>query len=562
MLEKTKSTGAPVANPEEMPHGTALLKNPLYNRGTGFTKAEREAFSLCGLLPPRVLSMEQHAARILENFYKKPTDLEKYVYMIDLEDRNETLFYRILIDNLETMMPIVYTPTVGQACQQYGHIFRRPRGLFISAKDCGRIADRLKNWPIDDVRVIVVTDGERILGLGDQGANGMGIPVGKLSLYTACAGITPSTTLPIMLDVGTENQAFLNDPLYIGLPERRLKDQAYDDFIEEFMQAIFERFPNTLVQFEDFANHHAFHLLERYRNRYRVFNDDIQGTAAVTLAGLFAALRLIAAEGGPSRKLSEQRLLFLGAGEAGVGIADLVVTAMTEEGLSVQEARERCWFVDSHGLVIKDRTDLAAHKLPFAHDHEPLDNLLAAVDELRPTAIIGVSGQPRTFTREIIEHMAKYNERPIIFSLSNPTSKSECTAEEAYTYSGGRAIFASGSPFPPFKLYGKTFYPGQGNNSYIFPGVGLGVVVSGARHVTDEMFEAAARTLAEQVTEEDMAAGRIYPVLTRIREVSVAIATAVAEIAYREGLATEPEPDDLPQYIREYMYDPRYTPLV
>ena len=548
--------------PEDFPKGVALLHNPLYNRGTGFTDAERERFGLRGLLPPRVLSMEQHAARILENFHKKPTDLEKYVYMIDLEDRNETLFYRILIDNLEEMMPIVYTPTVGQACQQYGHIFRRPRGLFISAKDRGHIAEILANWPNDDIRVIVVTDGERILGLGDQGANGMGIPVGKLSLYTACAGISPSTTLPIMLDVGTENHAFLDDPLYIGLPQRRLKGEEYDAFLEEFMTAVTARFPNVLVQFEDFANHHAFHLLQRYRDRYRVFNDDIQGTAAVTLAGLFAALRLIAADGGPQRRLSEQRLLFLGAGEAGVGIADLVVSAMVEEGLTPGEARNRCWFVDSHGLVVSSRTDLAAHKLPYAHDHAPLTDLLAAVDELRPTALIGVSGQPRTFTREIIERMGKFNERPIIFALSNPTSKSECTAEEAYTYTGGRAIFASGSPFPPFKLYGKTYYPGQGNNAYIFPGVGLGVVVSGARHVTDEMFEAAARALAEQVTADDLAAGRIYPVLSRIRDVSLAIAEAVARIAYREGLATQPEPADLRRHIRDTMYEPDYRPLV
>ncbi len=560
--DKPKAAKAAADLPEDFPRGTQLLFNPLYNRGTGFSKAEREAFGLSGLLPPRVLSMEHHAARILENFYKKPTDLERYVYMIGLEDRNETLFYRILIDNLDTMMPIIYTPTVGQACQQYGHIFRRPRGLFISAKDKGRIADLLKNWPIDDIRVIVVTDGERILGLGDQGANGMGIPVGKLSLYTACAGIPPTTTLPITLDVGTENQTLLNDPLYIGLPEHRLKGQAYDEFIEEFMQAITERFPNAVVQFEDFANHHAFELLTRYRDRYCVFNDDIQGTAAVTLAGVLAALRLIAAEGGPRRKLSEQRLLFLGAGEAGVGIADLVVAAMVDEGESVEEARRRCWFVDSHALVVKSRDDLAAHKLPYAHDHEPIHDLLTAVDELRPTAIIGVSGQPRTFTREIIERMARYNERPIIFALSNPTSKSECTAEEAYTYSGGRAIFASGSPFPPFKLYGKTYYPGQGNNAYIFPGVGLGAVVSGARHVTDEMFEVAARALAEQVTEEDMTAGRIYPVLPRIREVSAAIAAAVAEVAFREGLATVPRPDDLARHIREFMYDPRYTALV
>ena len=552
----TNAADSEVERPEDMPTGVALLNNPLYNRGTGFTLAEREAFNLDGLLPPRVLSMEHHAARILQNFHKKPTDLEKYVYLIDLHDRNQTLFYRILIDNLEEMMPIVYTPTVGQACQQYGHIFRRPRGLYISARDRGQIAERLKNWPIDDIRVIVVTDGERILGLGDLGANGMGIPIGKLSLYTGCAGIPPAMTLPITLDIGTENKDFLDDPLYIGLPQRRLRGAEYDAFIEEFMQAVTERFPNVLVQFEDFGNQNAFTLLERYRNRYRVFNDDIQGTASVTLAGLLAALRLITLESGATRKLTEQRLLFLGAGEAGVGIADLVVSEMVKQGLAAEEARQRCWFVDSHGLVVKSRTDLAAHKLPYAHDHEPVADLITAVDELRPTILIGVSGQPRTFTRAIIEKMARFNERPIIFALSNPTSKSECTAEEAYSFTGGRAIFASGSPFPSYKLYGKTYHPGQGNNSYIFPGVGLGVVVSGARHVTNEMFEAAARSLADQVTEADMAAGRIYPVLSRIRDVSVAIATAVAEIAWREGLATAPQPDDIGQYVREFMYDP------
>lgn len=558
----TNAADSEVERPEDIPTGVALLNNPLYNRGTGFTLAEREAFNLVGLLPPRVLSMEHHAARILQNFHKKPTDLEKYVYLIDLHDRNQTLFYRILIDNLEEMMPIVYTPTVGQACQQYGHIFRRPRGLYISARDRGQIAERLKNWPIDDIRVIVVTDGERILGLGDLGANGMGIPIGKLSLYTGCAGIPPAMTLPITLDIGTENKDFLDDPLYIGLPQRRLRGAEYDAFIEEFMQAVTERFPNVLVQFEDFGNQNAFTLLERYRNRYRVFNDDIQGTASVTLAGLLAALRLITLESGATRKLTEQRLLFLGAGEAGVGIADLVVSEMVKQGLAAEEARQRCWFVDSHGLVVKSRTDLAAHKLPYAHDHEPVADLITAVDELRPTILIGVSGQPRTFTRAIIEKMARFNERPIIFALSNPTSKSECTAEEAYSFTGGRAIFASGSPFPSYKLYGKTYHPGQGNNSYIFPGVGLGVVVSGARHVTNEMFEAAARSLADQVTEADMAAGRIYPVLSRIRDVSVAIATAVAEIAWREGLATAPQPDDIGQYVREFMYDPQYTPLV
>ena len=550
------------AAPEAMPRGAELLHSPLFNRGTGFSAAERKAFGLRGLLPARVLSMKDQAARILENLRKKPTDLEKYVYLSDLVDRNETLFYRILIDNLEELMPIVYTPTVGQACQQYGHIFRRPRGLYLSSEDRGHLTELIANWPIDDIRVIVVTDGERILGLGDLGAHGMGIPVGKLSLYTACAGIPPAMTLPIMLDVGTENKQFQTDPLYIGMPHPRLRGEAYDSFLEEFMQAVTARFPKTLVQFEDFANHHAFALLQTYRDRYRVFNDDIQGTAAVTLAGLFAALRLIAVEGGPRRKLSDQRLLFLGAGEAGVGIADLVVSAMIEEGLSPEEARQRCWFVDSRGLVVRERDDLAAHKLPYAHEHAPLADFPAAVEELRPTAIIGVSGQPRTFTREVIQLMGKYNERPIIFALSNPTSKSECTAEEAYTYTTGRAIFASGSPFPSVKLYGKMYNPGQGNNSYIFPGVGLGVVVSGAQHVTNEMFEAAAQTLAAQVTDDDMANGRIYPQLSRIRDVSAAIATAVAEIAFRSGLATEPEPDDLPGHVRQFMYNPTYDPLV
>lgn len=562
MSDKISTADKPADLPEDFPRGTALLYSPLLNRGTGFTEAEREAFGLRGLLPPRVLPLEEHAARILENFRRKPTDLEKYVFLIGVEDRNETLFYRVLIDNIEEMMPIVYTPTVGLACQQYGHIFRRPRGMYISADYRGQIAEVLKNWPIDDIRVIVVTDGERILGLGDQGANGMGIPVGKLSLYTACAGIPPSMTLPIMLDVGTENAAFREDPLYIGIQQPRLRDKEFDDFVEEFMQAVTARFPDALVQFEDFGNRNAFRMLEKYRGRYRTFNDDIQGTASVTLAGLFAALRLIEAEGGPRRRLRDERLLFLGAGEAGVGIADLVVSAMVHDGLTVEEARARCWFVDSTGLVVKSRTDLAAHKLPYAHDYPPLKELSTAVEELRPTAIIGVSGQPRTFTRQIIEQMARYNERPIIFALSNPTSKSECTAEEAYTYSGGRAIFASGSPFPSFKLYGKMYHPGQGNNAYIFPGVGLGVVACGVRHVTDEMFEAAAWALADQVTEEDLAAGRIYPTLSRIREVSLGIATAVADVAYRDGLATHPKPGDLRQYIKEFMFVPEYRPLV
>ena len=541
-----------MSDTDNQPIGVDLLHNPLLNHGTAFTEEEREQFKLRGLLPPRVFSQERQVQRSLENYRKKPSDMEKYIYLIGLEDRNETLFYRLVMDNLEDMMPIIYTPTVGKACQEYAHIFRRPRGLYISAEDKGRVAEVVANWPHDDVEVIVVTDGERILGLGDLGVNGMGIPVGKLSLYTACAGINPARTLPITLDVGTENEKLLNDPLYIGLPQRRLRGAEYDALIDEFMTAVTERYPNVMVQFEDFANLNAFRLLHKYRNAYCTFNDDIQGTAAVTLAGIYSSLRLT---GG---KLSEQKLLFLGAGEAGIGIADLIVSAMMDEGLSEAEAKQRCWFVDSRGLVESTRTDLAEHKLPYAHEFAAQPDLLSAVKALQPTGIIGVSGRGQMFTQPIVEKMAELNERPIVFALSNPTSNSECTAEEAYTWSDGRAIFASGSPFDPVEYKGKTYVPGQGNNSYIFPGVGLGVVAVKARHVPDEMFMAAARTLAQLVTEEDLAKGRVYPSLKRIREVSGAIGTAVAEVAFAKNLASVARPNDLPAYIEGQMFQPVY----
>lgn len=540
----------------DFPHGVDLLHNPMLNKGTAFTTAERDAFGLHGLLPPCVATQELQAQRIMENFRRKPNDLEKYIFMTSLEDRNENLFYRVVIDNMEMMMPIIYTPTVGKACQEFGHIFRRPRGLYISANDKGRVDELLANWPYEDVRVIVVTDGERILGLGDLGANGMGIPVGKLSLYTACAGINPATTLPITLDVGTNNEKLLDDPLYIGLRQHRLRGEAYDELVEEFVMAVQDRFPRALIQFEDFANINAFRLLQKYRDRILAFNDDIQGTASVTLAGLYAAMRLT------NGRLRDQTIVFLGAGEAGIGIADLIVTAMIEEGLTEAEARRRCWFVDSRGLVVSGRSDLAAHKLPYAHDHEPLPDLAASVAALKPTAIIGVSGQPRMFTQPIVEKMAELNEQPIIFALSNPTTNSECTAEEAYTWSNGRAIFASGSPFDPVMVNGRTFVPGQGNNSYIFPGVGLGVVACEARHVTDSMFLTAAKTLASLVTEDDLALGRIYPSLKRIREVSATIGTAVAADAYRQKLAQTPEPDDLHAYILSTMYEPSYPTYI
>lgn len=533
--------------------GTELLHNPLFNKGAAFSHEERESRHLRGLLPPRVMTLEQQATRIMENFSKKPNALEKYIFLLDLQDRNETLFYRVVMDHLEEMMPIIYTPTVGQACQEFGHIFSRPRGLYISIEDKGQVDRLLQNWPYQDVRVIVVTDGERILGLGDLGANGMGIPVGKLALYTACAGINPAYALPITLDVGTNNPSLLNDPLYIGLPQRRVQGQIYDDFIEEFVTAVQNRFPKALIQFEDFGNHNAFRLLQKYRERACTFNDDIQGTAAVSLAGLYSALRITGGQ------LGEQTFLFLGAGEAGIGIADLIVAGMVEEGVPAGDARQKCWFVDSRGLVVKSRADLAEQKRPYAHDYPFLPDLFSAVEALKPTALIGVSGQGHTFTQAIVEKMGQFNDRPIIFALSNPTSKSECTAEEAYRWTSGRAIFASGSPFNPVtQPDGQTLFPGQGNNAYIFPGVGLSIVSCGARHVSNEMFMAAAKALAAKVTDKELAEGRVYPALNRIREVSAGIAIAVAEVAYRQGLATLPHPADLPAFIQSQMYQPLY----
>jgi malate dehydrogenase (oxaloacetate-decarboxylating)(NADP+) len=493
---------------------------------------------------------------IINNVRRKANDFDKYLYLAGLQNRNENLFYRVLIDNMQELMPIIYTPTVGQACQEFSRIFSEPRGIFITKNDRGRVKKILKNWPHKNVRVIVITDGERILGLGDLGSNGMGIPIGKLSLYTACAGIDPDACLPVTIDVGTNNQELLNAPDYIGLPEPRLRGKEYDSIIDEFMTAASKRFPNVMIQFEDFGNLNAFRLLEKYQNKYCMFNDDIQGTAAVALAGLYSALRIT---GG---KLSAQRILFLGAGEAAIGIGNLVSSAMVKEGLPAEEARRNCWFVDSKGLVVSGRTDLPEHKRPYAHDYPFYKDLLSAVEAVKPTAIIGVSGQPNTFTPAVLTAMSRINERPIVFALSNPTSKAECTAEEAYRYTDKRAIFASGSPFPTVEIDGQTFVPGQANNAYIFPGVGLGVLASEASRVTDEMFTAAAKSLDEQVTVEDLKIGRIFPSLARIREVSSNIALAVAKIVFERGLTAIPEPADLLSHIKSTMYDPAFQDYV
>lgn len=556
--EEAGSTGHPPASPSlptpapVLPHGIQILQNPAYNKGTAFTEAEREALGLRGLLPPQIFTPGEQVMRVMANYRKKSSDIERYIHLISLLDRNETLFYRVVMEHLEEMLPIIYTPTVGQACQEYSTLFRRPRGLYLSAQDRGRIDSVLDNWPWPDARVIVVTDGERILGLGDLGAQGMGIPVGKLILYTVCAGVHPHFCLPVLLDVGTDNETLLRDPLYTGLRQPRLRGAAYRALVDEFVTAVQRRFPAALLQFEDFANANAFSLLQAYRDRICTFNDDIQGTAAVTLAGIHAALRLT---GG---RLTEQTLLLCGAGEAGLGIAHLTVSALEAAGLDAVAARERCWFFDSKGLVVQGRADLNPAKRTFAHDHPSCADLQAALAAVRPTILIGASGVSGLFNRSVIETMAQIQARPIVFALSNPTSKSECTAEEAYGASEGRAVFASGSPFPAFSLGNRTFIPGQANNAYVFPGVGLGVTACQAAHVTDAMFFAAAEALAAEVGEEDLAQGRVFPGLRRIREVSLAIATAVAGEAYRAGLARTPRPDDLRRHIASLMYEPTY----
>ena len=532
--------------------GVKLIHNPVYNKGTAFADYERRILGLRGLLPPRVISQDLQADRIMENIRKKPDDLEKYVYMVSLQDRNENLFYYVLQRHLEELMPIIYTPTVGKACQSFGHIYRRSRGLYISMEEKGNVREILLNWPHKDVKVIVVTDGGRILGLGDLGVNGMGIPIGKLALYTACAGIDPTSCLPITVDVGTNNESLLEDPLYLGHQHPRISGQMYKELFDEFIDAIQAIFPDAIIQFEDFSTGNAFKLLNRYRERARVFNDDIQGTASVALAGLLSALRIT------NQKLEDQKILFLGAGEAGIGIADMISLAMQESSLSEEQARQNNWFMDSSGLVCTSRTNLATHKLRYAHQHDPISDFTEAIKILKPTAIIGVSGQPGKFTEEVVHLMSEINNRPIIFSLSNPTSKSECTAEEAYTWSGGTAIFASGSPFGPVKIGRKKIIPGQGNNVYIFPGVGLGLTYCHSRIVTERMFYEAAKVLSNSVTEDELANGTIYPSFLRIKEISAQIAMSITKVGIEDGLVQGHFLTRMEENIKNSMYKPDY----
>ncbi len=541
----------------ESPHptGLELLRDPRLNRGTAFSLEERRALGLEGFLPPVADALETQAARVHAQLDALNSDLQKYLFLSDLQARNETLYFAVLMSDPATFMPLVYTPTVGEACQKFDHFFRASRGMYLPISARGRLRQILSNWPQKDVRFIVVTDGERILGLGDLGVGGMGIPVGKLALYTACAGVPPQLTLPITLDVGTNNHELLEDPLYLGLRQPRVRGADYDAFIDEFVTAVQDLYPKCCLQWEDFANINAVPILARYKDRICTYNDDIQGTAAVALAGLFGALHI------SGQKLADQRFLFLGAGSAATGIAELIAQALVLEGLTLDAARQKSWLYDVKGLIAASRADVADFQRPFAHDAPPAASFLAAIEAIRPTAIIGVSTVPKLFNRPVVEAMARLNARPIIFPYSNPTSRSECTAEEAYKWSDGRAIFASGSPFPPVEFGGKTFVPGQGNNVYIFPAMGMAALATEATRITEEMFIVAAKAVAEQVSDAALATGLIYPPQSNMLAASLHTASRIAEYIFDHGFARAKRPADIADHLKTLAYKPVYPPV-
>ncbi len=540
-----------MSNNEHGLTGVKLLHSAACNKSTAFTEEERDRYGLRGLLPPAVGSMNTQIKRVLANMRRKESDIEKYIFLSMLQDRNERLFFRLIMDNFQELLPIVYTPTVGQACREFASIFRTEKGFYVTARDRGRIRKILHNWPNRDVRIIVITDGGRILGLGDLGANGMGIPLGKLGLYCACAGISPDQTLPVMFDVGTNNEELVADPIYLGLRQPRLQGAEYFSLMDEFIEAAQDAFPGVLIQFEDFTADNAFAHLNAYRERALCFNDDIQGTASVVLAGIYASTRFSGVD------FRDLKFLFLGAGSAATGMGNLIVEALIESGVNEEEATRRLWFFNRQGLIRKGLPNLPDYIQRYAHDVEECE-LLDAIDIHRPDILIGATGSPATFTQEIVRKMASIRSKPGIFALSNPTSRAECTAEEAYQWTDGRAIFASGSPFDDIVYDGRLIRPGQGNNAYIFPGVGLGAIVCKAKYIPDEMFLVAAKVLAESLTEDDIEHGSVYPRVEKIRRVSLNIATAVASHAWDKDIAQLPRPADIESHIKEFMYDPTY----
>jgi malate dehydrogenase (oxaloacetate-decarboxylating)(NADP+) len=554
--------------------GIDILHDPGLNKATAYTEAERQALGLVGLIPDTTESADLQLRRVLKQLADKPTDLERYIYLISLLDNDETLFYRTLMSDPARFLPIVYDPTIAEACLKFGHIYRRARGMYLSITRKGHVKEVLRNWPEKDVRVICVTNGGRILGLGDLGANGMGIPIGKLQLYTAAAGVPPQGLLPMYLDAGTNNQALLDDPLYLGLRRQRPSTEELYAFVDEFVEAVQEVFPNCCIHFEDWTGKDAIALLARYRDKVCCYNDDIQGTAGIVLAGLISALKITGGQ------LKDQRILFLGAGSAAIGLADLIVSALGQQGVAPQVARQQIRMFDTQGLVVAGRPGLAPHKLPYAHKLQPskpfnhLDpasecpQIVAAIEEFKPTILIGVSGKAlpvtagRLFSREVVEAMARLNARPIIFALSNPTAHHECLPEEAYEWSGGKAVYAGGVQFPPVHQGGKTYLPSQANNLYVFPAVGMAVYATQARRITDAMFIEAAQAVADLVTPEQLHLGMLFPPQSNILETEIKTAARVAQLVFEDGLPGVERPEDCEAFIRGHLYKPEYRNLV
>ncbi len=535
--------------------GIELLQDPSLNKSTAFTEQEKVALGLVGLIPDVTETPNTQLQRVMLQLSRQPNDLARYIFLINLLDHDETLFYRTVMSDPARFLPIVYDPTIGEACLKFGHIFRQPRGVYLSIKRRGSVKEILRNWPVKDVRFICVTDGGRILGLGDLGANGMGIPIGKLQLYTAAAGVPPQYLLPMYLDAGTNNQSLLDDPLYLGLRQQRPATEDLFSFVDEFVEAVQEVFPKCCIHFEDWTGVDAVHLLKRYRDKYCVYNDDVQGTAGITLAGMINAAKL------KGTKLKDERYLFLGAGSAGIGLANLLCSALVEEGLTLQEAQSRVHMFDVHGLLESTRTDLVDFQLPYAHVHAPCKDFVEAIRDIKPTAIIGVSTIGGAFTQSVVQAMSEINPRPVILALSNPTEHAECTAEQAYTWSKGKAIYAAGVPFSPVTIGGQQFIPGQANNFYIFPAVGMAIFATQASRVTDQMFIEAARAVADQVPPALLQKGLLYPEQTDILETEIKTAARVAKLVFDSGLARVDRPQDMEAFIRQHVYKPEYPAL-
>jgi malate dehydrogenase (oxaloacetate-decarboxylating)(NADP+) len=535
--------------------GVDLLYDPTLNKSTAFTEAERQALGVVGLVPDHTESEDLQLRRVMQQLAHKTTDLDRYIYLVNLLDNDQTLFYRTIMSDPTRFMPIVYDPTIGEACLKFGHIFRGPRGMYLSIKRRGHVKEVLRNWPVKDVRFICVTDGGRILGLGDLGANGMGIPIGKLQLYTAAAGVPPEGLLPMYLDAGTNNEQYLHDPLYLGLRQTRPPTEELYSFVDEFVEAVQEVFPNCCIHFEDWTGVDAVHLLQRYRDKYCVYNDDVQGTAGITLAGMINATRL------KGTKLQDEKYLFLGAGSAAIGLAGLLCTALVEQGMTLEDAQARVHMFDVNGLLEPSRTDLVDFQKPYAHPHSPTKDFVEAIKSIRPTTIIGVSTVGGAFTQQVVEAMSEINERPVILALSNPTDHAECTPEQAYSWSKGKAIYAAGVQFPPVHLDGQTLLPGQANNFYIFPAIGMAVYATHAKRVTDDMFIEAASAVADQVPDTLLKQGCLYPLQANILETEINTAARIAKVVFDSGLACVDRPADMEAFIRSQVYKPEYNGL-